>query len=251
MLFNTIDQIVKRGLLEDGLPIHYYFDLLLHSSTALRELSFDTLKIVNTLQLPVSPTGAVNLPDDFVDDVALCVNGGQVLSPLPKQKFINPMRYSDDTGTYEPPQNAPVNGSSTDNVFWGQAGWFWFWNVNDFGEPTGRFFGAKGGTQMGYKVVPERRQIQMTGYFDRGGVILQYISNGQSIDAASQIDTRAIETIRAFQEWKISPNKNNEQSPEGRAFYSQKSKLRSRLNTLSITDIKNVIRNSFTAAMKN
>ena len=67
MRLATLDEITRRGLIESGLPIHYYFEYLTHGATCLRELAFDTLKLVNTIQLPVSETGAVDLPDDFVD----------------------------------------------------------------------------------------------------------------------------------------------------------------------------------------
>ena len=115
-------------------------------------------------------------------------------------------------------------------------------------------FGAHGGTDSGYKVVKERRQIQMSDDFiDSSGqtsIILMYISNGQSIDNATQIDYMAFQTIRAFQEWKRSPNANNENSPEGRQYLNQKRLLRARLNPLTRTDIINVLRQGYTATIK-
>ena len=136
-------------------------------------------------------------------------------------------------------------------MFLGGLGIFWFWNVSDFGEPTGRFFGASGGTSIGYKVIRERRQIQMSIGFERTSIVLQYISNGQSIDSASQIDTQAIQCIRAWQEWKRSANANNDLSPEAISFYNNKKRLRSRLSSLTIVDIKNTLRNGYTGAVKN
>ena len=85
MILSTLDTIVRRGLLEQNLPIHYYFEYLVHSSTCIRELSFDTLKIVNTVSLPVNEYGGVDLPPDFVDDVAVCLPSGIALQPLPHQ----------------------------------------------------------------------------------------------------------------------------------------------------------------------
>ncbi len=250
MTLTNLDIIVRRGLLEAGLPIHYYFEYLLHSSTCIRELSFDTLKIVNTVELPISEIGAVDVPSDYVDDVALCISNNGILQPLPHQKYINPMRsHNATTGAFEKPEN--ISDSVENNYFWGSAGWMWFWNVNEFGEPTGRFFGANGGTSIGYKFVKERRQIQMSGGFDSGKVVLQYISDGQNIDNASQIDVQAFQCIRSWQEWKKSPNANNGNSPEAYLFYNEKKKLRARLSGMSLVDIKNVIRNSYTASIKN
>ena len=252
MTFATLDSVVRRGLLEANLPIHYYFEYMIHSASCIRELSFDTLKIVNTISLPVNSYGAVDLPDDFVDDVAVCLPGGINLAPLPKQNSINPIRLHDSsTGAYVPQNTVSNTAGVDDSFFWGSAGWMWYWNVNDFGEPTGRFFGSAGGTQRGYKIIKERRQIQMSFDFAGDSIILQYISDGQSVDAASQIDTRAIQCIRAWQEWKKSPNANNEYSPEAMTFWNRKKNLRARLNDMSITDIKNIIHNAYTGSIKN
>jgi hypothetical protein len=260
MILATLDVITRRALLEDNLPIHYYFEYLLHASTCLRELSFDTLKIVNTIELPVNDYGAVDLPDDFVDEVSVGYYGAGVLQPLPHQDWISPIRMHDpSTGQYVKPQ-IPFNGvvptdvnnvNSGNDLFLGGLGIFWFWNVSDFGEPTGRFFGSTGGTQIGYKVIKERRQIQMSYGYERKSIVLQYISDGQSIDNASQIDTQAIQTIRAWQEWKHSPNANNEYSPEAMAFWNRKKTLRSRLSGLTLVDVKNALRSGYTGAVKN
>jgi hypothetical protein len=260
MVLATLDEITRRGLIESGLPIHYYLEYMVHGATCLRELSFDTLKIVNTVELPVDDYGAVDLPDDFVDDVSCGFYGSGVLQPLPHQKYISPLRKYDTTTAQFTKPLYPTNGviptnvnnvNSGNDLFLGGLGIFWFWNVSDFGEPTGRFFGATGGTAIGYKVIKERRQIQMSIGFERKSIVLQYISNGQSVDSASQIDTQAIQTIRAWQEWKRSGNANNDFSPEAVSFYNNKKRLRSRLSGLTLVDIKNTLRNGYTGAVKN
>ena len=259
MRLATLDEITRRGLIESGLPIHYYFEYLTHGATCLRELSFDTLKIVNTVHLPVNDYGAVDLPDDFVDDVSMGFYGNGVLQPLPHINSISPIRNHDEQGRFVHP-SIPTNYVTPTNVnevnsgndlFLGGLGIFWFWNVNDFGEPTGRFFGATGGTGIGYKVLKERRQIQLSVGFERSSVVLQYISDGQSIDNATQIDTQAIQCIRAWQEWKRTPNANNDYSAEAISFYNRKKQLRSRLSGLSLVDVKNALRQGFTGAIKN
>lgn len=252
MNLTTIDQICRRALLEDGLPIHFYPEMLYHGATCLRELNLDTLKIVNTVNLPVGTYAEVNIPDDFVDDVSVSVPQGWGLFPLPKQEWLTPIRvHNTTTGVFEPyvqDQDTTNTGFST---FYGfPASWAYYWNVDDYGEFTGRRFGAHGGTAIGYKVVKERRQIQMTDNFTDTNIILMYISDGQSVDAATQIDYAAFQTIRAYQEWKRSGNANNDNSPEGRGFYNQKRLLRARLNPLTKSDVQNIIRRSYTAGIK-
>jgi hypothetical protein len=248
----TIDEICRRGLLENNLPIHWYPEFLYHAATCLREESLTTLQIVNTVNLPTNDYAAADLPDDFVDDVAVCVPQGAGMFPLPKQEWLNPIRIHDTTsGDFVPYIEQQSTTDTGLNTFYGfPSSWTYYWNVNDYGEFTGRRFGAHGGTAVGYKIVPERRQIQMTDNFTDDDIILMYISNGQSVSAATQIDYRAFQTIRAYQEWKRSANANNDNSPEARSYYNQKRHLRSRMNELTKTDIQNVIRRAYTGGIK-
>jgi len=71
------------------------------------------------------------------------------------------------------------------------------------------------------------------------------------VDNASQIDYMAFSTIRAYQDWKTSGNRNNEYSPEARGFYNQKRRLRTLLNPLTKTDIQNIFHRAYSAAPKN
>ena len=77
-----------------------------------------------------------------------------------------------------------------------------------------------------------------------------YISNGQSVNNATQIDYKAFQTIRSYQDWMRSPNKNNENSPEGRKYLNQKRLLKARLNDLTKVDIQNIVRLAYTAGIK-
>lgn len=248
MIFSNIDSICRRTLLEKGLPIHFYLEELLHSTACVRELSFDTLQIINTVQLPVGDYNEIDLPGDFVDDLGLSIPYCGRLVSVPKDDSISPLRYHDDTGTYV----APTSGysSSQSSIYFG-TGLLWYWNINDYGEPTGRFFGARGASDVnGYVVVKERRQIQLSDTFTSKSAVLSYISDGQSVDNASQIDVQAISTIQAYSNWKKSRNAENKDSPEGRLFYNEKRFLRARLDPLTKTDIIQIVRRSYSAAMK-
>lgn len=252
MILATIDEICRRGLLEDGLPIHWYTEFLYHGASCLRELNIDTLQIVNSANLPVGSYGEVNLPDDFMDDIAVCVPNGAGMYPLPKQEWLNPIRIHDvDTGEFTPYSELSTDTTIGTSTFFGfPATWNYYWNVNDYAEFTGRRFGSHGGTSIGYKKIKGRRQLQMTDNFIDQHIILLYISNGLSVSSATQIDYMAFAAIRSYQEWKRSPNANNENSPEGRQFYNQKRLLRARLNETTKTDIQNIIRKAYTGGIK-
>lgn len=254
MLLTNIDIIVRKWLLERSIPLHYYFEGLVHAATATQLLAQDTLQIINAANLPVGDYGEVDLPDDFDDDLSVCIPSGQALIPMPKQDWITPLRiHSTTTGAFVPystdtNESDGIDVPDTALTLTGQ--WSYYWNVDSYGSGTGRRFGSNGGTLAGYKVVKERRQIQMTEGFIGSSVVLLYVSDGQRADNASQIDTKASQCIRTYIDWQRSPNATNENSPEGRTFYNQKRRLKTLLNPLTKTDLMNIFRSAYSAAAK-
>jgi hypothetical protein len=246
MQLTTLDIITRRTLLETGHPIHYYFEFLTHAATCLRELNIDTLQIINTKNLPVGEYGQTDFPLDFQDEVGISfpINGN--LTPIPKKDNISPLRLLNSDGTFVP-YNEMDNHNGQNGFFFN---YFWFWNISDYGEGTGRNYGVNGGSSFGYKKVKERRQFQFTQNIVNTNVVLMYISDGQSVDSATQIDIAAFATIQAWINWKRSFNRDNDYSPEGRSFYNQKSKLRSRLNELTLVDVREVLRSNYIASPK-
>jgi len=249
MIFNNLDSIVRRTLLERSLPLQWYAEFLFHASAAVRELSFDTLKIINTVNLPINGYGAVDLPDDFVDDVGLLIGVGNQMQEIPKNYNLNPLRNTNTAGQFVPYTDVE---ESLSYVYGASPFWGWFYNINDWSEPTGRFFGAPGGTIQGYQVFKERRQIQLTDELASiGGIILQYISDGQRADNATQIDAQAIAAIQAYINWKSSGNAAIKDSYEASTYYNERRLLRARLNPVTKADLLNIMYNSFMQAPKN
>ena len=250
MVYTSIDSIVRRTLLENSYPIHWYSEYLFHASACLRELTIDTLKVINTRNLPVNADLSVDLPDDFQDDVAVSFSTGATLKPIPHRDSINPLRvHNATTGAFE--MQPTTTTLSQGGLYFPFVGRTWYWNISDYGEPTGRLFGSDGENPNGYKVIKERNQIQLYGEFSGGNMILQYISDGQSMDNASMVDNLAFATVQAWINWKRTANAVNEFSPEGRHFYNTKRKLKARLNGMTGTDIVNILRSNYTAAIKN
>lgn len=251
MIVTNLDIIVRRWLLERSIPIHYYAEGLYHAASAVRELSYDTLNVVNWANLITDDTGSVSLPDDFVDDVSLCLPTGQALAPLPKQDWITPIRIHDTTsGEFVSYTQDAQNADGAVNFFGLPTNWSYYWNVNDYGEFTGKRFGAHGGTTQGYKVIKQSRRIQLTESLINTPVTLIYIGDGQSAYNASQIDPMSIRAVHSWIDWMSSPNKSIKDSAEARTFYNEKRRLKILLNPITKADITNIIRNAYTATIK-
>lgn len=250
MLWSNLDSITKRRLLELGLPLHYYLEILLHGSTCIRELHIDTLKVVNYVNLKLNDYYAADLPGDFIDDVGVGIPVGQFMHPISKNDNITNLRNVNSDGAFVPFSDS--NNTNGDTFFGFSGGWSWYWNINDYGEPTGRNFGGNGGANSnGYKIIKERRQIQFTETFTSENAVLMYISDGQRADNATQVDTLALKTIEAYTDWKLSPNYASKDAPEARTYYNERRHLVSRLDDLTTTDIIQIIRRSYTASIKS
>jgi len=249
MEFATVDMICRRILIERGLPIHYYVEAMAHCCAAVRELTKDTLKSIKAANIPVNEYNSGNIPSDFTDDIAVCIPVNGLLQPLPKNDNINPIIQHDaTTGAFVP---YPSLDSSEETFFGFPAGYGWYWNVNEYGESTGGYFGSKGGTTAGYKVIKERRQIQFTGTVQGNSFILLYISNGQHPDDITQVDWRSFSSIQSYYDWKASPNYSIKDSPEAMTYYNERRKLVASLDDITKADILNILRSSYTAAPKN
>lgn len=248
----NLDMISRRSLLEKGLPLHYYLEYLLHQSAAIRELTKDTLQIVNTVSLAINSYGAADLPGDFVDEVAVSLPIGQHLSEIPKDNTLNPLRVIDSAGAFTTYADTELLDNPQTVFGWAPVGWGWYWAINDFGEPTGRFFGLHGGVSYGYQIFRERRQIQFSeSLIGAGNIVLMYVSNGQHVDNATQVDWRAHAAIQAYSDWKSSPNAAIKDSPEASTFYNEKRLLRANMSDLTITDIKQILRKNYRASIKS
>lgn len=229
MKWTSLDAITRSVLQQRQLPIHYYLQYLKYASDMFRELHFDTLRVVNAKRLPVSATGTVQLPCDFVDYTKVGIEIGQMVRPLHNEDGINRLPNVDANGR---PTIYP-EASSGAMLSGGGAG------MSDRGESLGGYPSYHDGLlQDTFKLLPERNIIQLNQAVGAGSVILEYVSDGTYCDAATKVDVLAQKTIEDYQKWQASPSRDNEYSPEAKKFFHSWKNLRARKNPMTMEDIK-------------
>jgi hypothetical protein len=245
MQFTNVDMMARRYLLERGLPIHWYAEVLFHCTSAIRELCKSTPIVPeNTRKLPVDANGSADLPEDFMDDIVVCLPTGGKLKPLVSTSNLNPLRSHDSTGAFLPTSTASTD---SDLSFGAASSGTWFWNVNDYGEATGRYFGASGSSDSNtYQIIPQDRRIQMNN-FSGDSIILKYITNGQSLDNATQVDWGAHQVILAYVDWKTSPNRSFKDSPEASTFYNERRLFVAYKDDVTIEKVKDILKRNYRA----
>jgi hypothetical protein len=254
MRLTTLDTIVNGILVERGYPIHYYLQFLHHGSRAYEELHYDTLKNIKTIKLTVNSYKSIALPCDFMDLVKIGIPNGQFVKPLSKREGISRINNFDTQG------NKIVHSQSQEL---GQPFGFYdqyFFDgysssVNDKGEFIGRQFGyGNGDNSNTYRYVPERNEIQLHEGISAQEIILQYITDGTSIDNATLITPYAKAAIEAYIIWKMKEsNRTYSEGERERArqlWMKQHGILRGRLNPISKQDIFDIVRKNTHGSIK-
>jgi len=247
MKWAKLDSIIRRNLLAKRQPLHYYIEYLVHASSCLRELTFDSLRIINTVKLELNDYFAADLPCDFVDWTKVGIMMGQFVQPITQRESINRLHNYDSQGqiiTYQDPATFNM-----DFPFW--PGYWMFQNIDDLGENLGRLYGFNTGLAPdGFKILPERNQIQFQETARTTTYILEYISDGQTSDNASQIDQYAWSAIEAYINWKRTPNADNDHSPEAFNYKNQRRLLRARMSEITLYDIRQTLYRNYRASVK-
>jgi hypothetical protein len=253
MRVSSLDQIVRGLLLQEGKPLHYYFQYLKYACDALRELHFDTMKSVSTKKLLVNSYKAIDLPCDYVDWTKIGVEVGQFVRPLTSRNSFNRLNNYEDDGTKIPYPTSEEDGRSTSEL--SSIAWHMV-NRNANGEQTGGVFNYNPGlNNVSFKILREREQIQFDSSFDLDYVILEYITDGQDSDAATKVHPYAIKAIESYICWQYKLHSRSygggDRQEAEREFNKQHKRLRSRLNDLTLTEIYNAFMQGYSGTYKN
>lgn len=247
MRLYSLDQIVKSKLLQAGYSIHWYLQFLKYASDAVRELTFDTLKTVETIKLTVNSYGAVTIPCSYVDLVRIGPAYSDFLQPMAKRDNLNRLNNFDSGGN-KIPYTTPTDDTGTGEAAY-RSGFLGINNVF-----YGGWFGISGGTdQNSYKVLRERGEIQLSGYSGTE-IILEFIGDGSDCNSATQVHPYAMATIEAYILWQMKLHNRSysdgERANAERAFIKEHKRLRARLNGMTIDDLRRVMNNNYTGSIR-
>lgn len=249
MLLYSLDVIVRSSLLRKGYPIHFYMQFLKYAMDAHREFTFDTMQNIRSIKLPLNEYNAIPLPVDFVDWVKVGLANGQSVRPLAQGDGYNRLNNYDDAGNpalYATPSTIAENALP----MYEEA-------INLNGEAVGRQFGYMGGNNPNtFKVLRERNGGEIQ--FDisaSGDIILDYISDGLSADADSQIHPYAAAAIEAYINWQMKENSrayNMGEKEQAKQLYDYEYRtLRGRLMSFTLTDLRRVLHQNYSGTIKN
>lgn len=247
MIYTSLDTIVRNYLFQKGYPMHFYLQSLNYARNCLRELTFDSLHIVNTKNATVDSNSVANIPEDCVDIIKIGVPYGQFVRPLiPDNRISRLANHNSVTGDIMP-YGDPVGSNVTSSSYGFVVPLLWTTNtINNFGENIGRQFGRGAGSEPDtYRILPERNEIQLNENANATQIIIEYISDGSGANAATGVPAYAEQAILDYVNWQMKEHNRTSGLGERQVAKAQyqlaHKQLRSRLNSISIDELKRII----------
>lgn len=253
MTLYTLDNIVRGALAEKGYPMHFYLQYLTYGVDALRELNFDVLQNLKSVRLPVNSYRAAILPNDYVDYVRVGNEIGQYIYPWgEKRESFNRLNKFDSQGNKVSYGDIEAQNGILPNNWEG----FWYTNyVNDKGEHLGRIFNNRPAFRESFSIIRERGEIQLDTSYEGKEIVMDYISDGTSVNASTSIHPYAYATIKAYIFWKQKEHNRSyglgERQVAKDEYYNQLRILRARMNSIDVNDIRRSLQASYGPTIKN
>jgi hypothetical protein len=245
MQYTRLDYIVREALLSMRYPIHYYFSALTYAVECFRDFNFNVLDNTKSSMLPISNSYAVTLPSDFVSMIRVGHIANGQFSEWLLDESIPHLINRDSTGN---PIPFPASDLVTTDYIADQ--------LFSTGENLGRIFNHGAGyTPYRYNLFQTRNEIQLASTTSDKQIVLDYITDGMTLDASNTVHPLAINAIKYYIFWQFRLHKPRLYSgPEIQKhedlYYNELRKLKAGLNPLSVEDIIRISREGLSAIPK-
>jgi hypothetical protein len=203
MKTTTLDYVVRNVIVQlEESSLRRYETYLQYAIRGMRELTLysgnsQALKIKH---IPMLPNKAINLPSDYIKymKVGICVNGRVIVLGLDESLCLN--ENFSECG--DPLEIAIQNTDNPNYVFFSFGYPFSGYYHNN--QYVNSLFGLGGGfNSRGYfRVNHEMNQIQFASTVPDSDIVLEYISDGVTLDGTAIVPVEAVEYLIAFVHWK-------------------------------------------------
>jgi hypothetical protein len=238
--FVTLDEVIQGLLVDEGKSSEHeylrYFNIGLRG---LKELNFDTVRQVKSVELQLDSKNTVTLPSDYVSYIKIGVadNNGNV-SYMGIRENINFVPGTQSTTVQDNTENPPIfSYNNYDNSLWGRYGQGGGNNANGY-----------------YRENLNDRTIEFSN--SNGPIILEYVSDGSTGLTGTEIKIHAFaeEALRSFIYWKSVQRKRainmNEKMAAKNEYYNQKRLSRARMQSFNKNEALQTSRKAFKQSPK-
>jgi len=243
----TLDDIIRRYLAMNRLPLHYYVPMLVIAKQGLEEMHFDTLQKVKHVVIPVGANFQATLPEGFVEEISVGLEIGDKVKMIGYDRKLNP-RDNDDL-SFDQSSDQYYSGASLNDASAYMENYF-----NEYGSFLGRLYGRNVTWTEGYTINREEGFIRINNKAPEIEEIhLVYLSLPEKVNNKSVVHPFAQRALIEFIGWQTSRyfQKPNVVSYNERQYYNEYRKLRARMNKMTTVEIKRSIRRNLNLAIKS
>jgi hypothetical protein len=252
MTVASLDSIVSNILLKRRYSMHWYLEMLLYTVECLRELGFDgEIDTLRYCVLPVGDGNEVQLPDDYIDYCRVSAWIDQYLHPLVEDNSLQLVPNYDSDFVIQPYSTgiATSNNNSQAQMYNGYLSpYWWMVNWNAFGENLGRQYGGIGAYPDTFRINKARNCIKINENLTCTNIVLEYMGNGLSADAATHVDVQAQKTIDEYCMFQFKENNRTYSAGDAEVseqrYINERMKLRARKSDLTIDRMKRIVQAS-------
>lgn len=278
----TLDEVVRKTLHKNRLPLHYYITFLALGRDILKILQLSVLPTMTTVPLTLDSNFEATLPADYVEEIGLYEAVGNKLSQMPHSELISTYDYPAWVSGAAYVVGSLVNSGGfswvsltihTDAIA-PVAGAIWalttkFQTAADVyaessgvdlsgglaysahGEDTGGMFGYREVDSRGYRIIREFNKLRVNNNSSLSVVYLKYITLPVKVSNLTLIHPMLEPTIQAGINWQKSMYwEKKDQLILRKEFYNERRKVVSMLNPLSVTDIASTFRANISQSVK-
>lgn len=198
--YMTLDSVISNVINDTyGASMHEYMRYLQWGIRGVKKFNFDILSSFKAVQIPVTATGTIDLPSDFVDYIVIGVIASGRVVTLTENRSMNMTTNVNNCGQ-------PIlteRGRNTRQVpgVFEDAGWYFFNYRN--GQNLGQIFGYGGIREdQGYRIDRDAGIIQFTNNMVGSDIYLEYASDGLTYTGDTLIHVHAEEALIQWIHWK-------------------------------------------------
>jgi hypothetical protein len=279
----TADEIVRRTLHQNRLPLHYYIQFLSFLKQGLKEFQLTLLPTMTTVLMPLDANFECTLPSDFVEEIAVYEAVGDKMAEVPHSELVSSFDYPAwvsgttyqigdivNSGgftwkslTVHTDAVAPVSGAiwalftkfaTIPNIYSESSGTDLsgglYYSVH--GEDTGSLFGYTQVDNRGYRILREYNKIRFDNNTTIGQVYMRYITMPVKVNNQTLIHPMLEMALVEFINWQKSKYWRFKDADALRVeFYNKRRHVKSMLNPLNITDIISTFRKNISQSIKS
>lgn len=259
----TLDQVVRRAIMEMGYTIHLYPYFYNYAVHGLSEMQMDSIGSLKQSKLPTA-TAATSIDPAYVVGVKY-LNGGHLIDiPEGPSLAVEAFRTKDVAATGQDflftfssgqitVRRTDITKSAT--VDYATAAEYEYndYNLNEHGEHVGRLFGSVHPVSQEFKYLHDTKELFIANIGGKEAYLL-YLDNDTSLSPATVVNPIAVEALTQYIKFRHFDGKRSAQVVEKqlarRDWENAHRVMRARKYQLSVEDILQSFKRNYGLAIK-